>query len=154
MLKKIGIEQLQEGDFPLVEELLAIMQDQEADFTLTFRYLADHTSAGTKLLTKLEKLFNASQPLSHWLEKWQKRLATEGAPEKISAQMNATNPLFIPRNHRISKAIRNAEEDGDFAEVDTLLKVLQTPFIEQPDFAKYANAPSVEERVTRTFCGT
>ncbi len=68
--------------------------------------------------------------------------------------MNRVNPLFIPRNHRIHKAIEDAEASNDFSQVHLLTTLYENPFTEQPDFIDYAQPPTNEERVTRTFCGT
>ena len=67
--------------------------------------------------------------------------------------MNAVNPLFIPRNHRVEEAISHAI-DGDPGVFEDLVRVLARPYAEQPDDSRYAEPPALEERVTRTFCGT
>jgi uncharacterized protein YdiU (UPF0061 family) len=68
--------------------------------------------------------------------------------------MRAVNPAFIPRNHRIEAAIRAAEDRDDLAPFDELVRVLERPFEDQPEFASYALPPQPQERVLRTFCGT
>lgn len=154
LLKKIGIENPGDQDSSLLGELLALMQNQKADFTLTFRYLADHIRQGSDMTPQFQKLFKAPDAVTAWLESWQQRLAEENSPEVIQAQMNRVNPLFIPRNHRIHKAIEDAEARDDFSQVHLLTTLYENPFTEQPDFTDYAQAPTNEERVTRTFCGT
>ena len=67
--------------------------------------------------------------------------------------MNAVNPLFIPRNHRIEQAIQHAV-DGDMRVFRELQAVLAEPFDDHPELAHYADAPQPEERVFQTFCGT
>ena len=57
-----------------------------------------------------------------------------------AVRMNAVNPKFVLRNHLAEQAIRQAR-DGDFGEVNRLLKVLQRPFDEQPEHAAYAGFP-------------
>ena len=54
--------------------------------------------------------------------------------------MNRVNPKFVLRNHLAEGAIRNARE-GDFSEVQRLLRVLQRPFDEQPEHASDAGFP-------------
>ena len=154
LLKKIGIENPGDQDSSLLGELLALMQNQKADFTLTFRYLADHIRQGSDMTPQFQKLFKAPDAVASWLESWQQRLAEENSPEVIQAQMNRVNPLFIPRNHRIYKAIEDAEARDDFSQVHLLTTLYENPFTEQPDFTDYAQPPTNEERVTRTFCGT
>lgn len=154
MLKKIGIEIPCDQDDSLLGELLVLMQNQKADFTLTFRYLADHVRQGSDMSPQFQGLFHAPDAVAAWLKSWQARLAKENSPEIIQTKMNRTNPLFIPRNHRIHKAIEDAEAKNDFRLVDLLTTLYENPFTEQPEFIDYAQAPAKKERVTRTFCGT
>ena len=154
MLKKIGIKDPEDRDYGLVEELLFLMQDQDADFTLTFRYLADHTRQGAAMAPQFSELFNTPDAVAPWLETWQQRLAKIDAPGVITEEMNRINPLFIPRNHWIARAIQDAESKNDFNLVHRLTTLYENPFTEQPGFTDYARAPEGRERVTRTFCGT
>ncbi|MCG8551178.1 MAG: YdiU family protein [Desulfobacterales bacterium] len=154
MLKKIGIERPWDQDVSLLGELLALMETQKADFTLTFRYLADHVRQNSNMTMQFQRLFNAPDAVAAWLKSWQRRLAEENSPEVIREGMNRVNPLFIPRNHRIQKAIEDAEIKKDFTQVHLLAALFEKPFTQQPEFTDYAQAPAKAERVTRTFCGT
>ncbi len=154
MLKKIGIESPTDEDTVLLGELLDLMLNQKADFTLTFRYLSDHTRDGAAMTPEFKGLFKKSEAPENFLVKWRKRISKDNPPETIKERMDRINPLFIPRNHQIQKAIEDAETNDDFTRVHQLAQVLKHPFTEQPDLMAYANAPATEERVTRTFCGT
>ena len=68
--------------------------------------------------------------------------------------MRAVNPAFIPRNHRVEEMIVAAVERADFAPFETLGRVLERPYEDQPDLAHLAEPPRPEERVRHTFCGT
>jgi uncharacterized protein YdiU (UPF0061 family) len=68
--------------------------------------------------------------------------------------MLATNPAFIPRNHRVEAMIQAAVDDADFGPFEELLQVLSRPFDDQPQFAHYQDPPTSDERVLATFCGT
>jgi uncharacterized protein YdiU (UPF0061 family) len=70
------------------------------------------------------------------------------------AAMDAVNPAFIPRNHRIEAVIKAAVDQADFAPFEELVAVLARPFEDQPEFAEYAAPPAEFERVRATFCGT
>jgi uncharacterized protein YdiU (UPF0061 family) len=67
--------------------------------------------------------------------------------------MRRSNPIFIPRNHRVEEAIQ-AGNRGDYAPFHRLVEVLKNPFSEQPDSVEYESAPSPDEVVQATFCGT
>ena len=67
--------------------------------------------------------------------------------------MRAVNPRYIPRNHRIAALIDAAVERDDFAPFEELLKVLEKPYEDQPDFARYALPPEPQERVLQGLAG-
>ena len=67
--------------------------------------------------------------------------------------MRLTNPAFIARNHQVERALKAATA-GDLAPFETLLAVLRTPYSDQPGHENFADPPSPEEQIHRTFCGT
>jgi uncharacterized protein YdiU (UPF0061 family) len=144
--RKIGLRTHQDGDTALVEKLLAIMVKTGADFTLTFRRMADAVIVGS---------FAEGEDFEAWTDRWRERLLAEHAdPAETSRAMRAVNPAFIPRNHQIEAAIAAATEREDFSLFETLVTVLARPFDDQPDVAHLALPPLPEERVLQTFCGT
>ncbi len=58
--------------------------------------------------------------------------------------MRRTNPVFIPRNHRVEEAIK-AGNHGDYAPFHRLNYVLQHPFTAQSEFTDYEAAPLPNE---------
>ena len=153
MRAKIGLASEEEGDLDLIQSLLATLQQQGADFTLTFRRLA--ALAADEDVTDFAAAFNDPQAVAPWLERWRERLARDLQTQSArAAAMRKVNPAFIPRNHRIEQAIQAAVEDADFSLFEALLKVLATPYEDQPAFAPYAEPPLPAERVLQTFCGT
>lgn len=146
---KVGFAQSRDEDLPLIGELFRHMKDGNADFTLTFRRLADGDGSG------IGALFDNAAAIGVWLAKWRERLVLEDvAPDARAVAMRAVNPAFIPRNHRVEAAIVAAQSRGDFAPFAELLQVLARPFEDQPDFAAYADPPKPDEVVQQTFCGT
>jgi uncharacterized protein YdiU (UPF0061 family) len=86
--------------------------------------------------------------------RWKARLAQQPeSPAGIRERMERVNPLYIPRNHQVERAIQAAIV-GDLTVFHELNRVLQNPYTEQPGFESYAEPPTPEERVTETFCGT
>ena len=167
---KIGLPEATQEDVALALDLLKIMIEQRADFTLTFRALGDEllSGVGTEARTEAEAglgasatarpardLFDEPAVFDEWAARWRARLASVGADlEERRAAMHAANPHFIPRNHRVEQAIRAAEEQDDFGPFERLLEVLEEPYEEQPGRDEYSLPPRPEEQVTRTFCGT
>jgi len=68
--------------------------------------------------------------------------------------MNSVNPLYIPRNHLVERAIKLAIEDNDFSYMLKLSKALENPFIKQDVDADFSLPPKDDEKVHQTFCGT
>ena len=68
--------------------------------------------------------------------------------------MEEANPQIIPRNHRVEEVIA-AGRNGDMAPFHALLKAVTHPFAPLDETTEeYARAPTQDEQVTRTFCGT
>ncbi|WP_347310201.1 protein adenylyltransferase SelO [Defluviimonas sp. SAOS-178_SWC] len=138
---KIGLATEEPGDRALIEALLSRMAEGRADFTRTFRGLAEGTAAAE---------FAAPDAFEGWATDWQARLAREADPK---ATLATANPAYIPRNHRVEEAIRAAVA-GDFDPFHRLNAVLAHPFERCPEAEGYDAAPGEGEVVTRTFCGT
>ena len=151
-IAKIGIENGTDADWNLVQDLLSAMTAGEADFTLVFRSLPVALECGNDV--GVIRLFNQQEAISAWLSSWRTRLEnTSSDLREAITLMRKMNPIFIPRNHRVEEAIA-AGYDGDFAPFHRLNDVLKTPFSEQPDSAEYESAPTPDEVVHATFCGT
>ncbi len=147
---KIGIEAGDTRDGQMVETLLAAMSAGGADFTLVFRHLSDALESGND--HDVIALFDQPGAIIQWLGEWRVRLGDCDHGQAIGL-MRRTNPVFIPRNHRIEEAIA-AGNEGDFAPFHRLTELLQQPFTAQPEFAEYEAAPLPDEVVHATFCGT
>ena len=154
MRRKLGLSRADEGDADLAATLLSIMEADGADFTLTFRGLAECAGADSGIPSKVGDLFSEPASVAAWAERWAARIADdELSPAERRTAMRAENPLFIPRNHRVEEALAAAEE-GDLGPFERLRRVLARPFDDQPDEADLARPPRAGEAVTQTFCGT
>jgi serine/tyrosine/threonine adenylyltransferase len=152
--KKIGLFSERNGDEALVQDLLDAMAKNQADFTLTFRYLSDAALVpeGDR---QVRPLFADPATYDEWAVRWRHRISDEPeAPAVRRTAMRAVNPAFIPRNHRIEAVIAAAVGRDDFAPFEELLTVLSMPYEDQPAFAAYAEPPEPDQRVLQTFCGT
>jgi uncharacterized protein YdiU (UPF0061 family) len=151
--KKLGLFTERDDDQALAQALLDTMAQGKADFTLTFRRLSD--AAGTDGDREVRQLFAEPEAFDEWSGRWRQRMAQEPqTPAERQAAMRAVNPAFIPRNHRVEAVIAAAVTMDDYAPFEELIKVLATPFEDQPEAADYADPPKPEERVCQTFCGT
>jgi uncharacterized protein YdiU (UPF0061 family) len=153
MRRKLGLATAAPEDATLIKRLLSAMHHAEADFTLTFRTLAQ-AAQNLNEPALWRTLFAASPEFDGWLRDWQERLA--GDPQATServAGMRAVSAAFIPRNHRLQAALA-AAESGDYTLFHRLLAILQRPYDDQPEAAAYTLPPQPSERVLQTFCGT
>jgi uncharacterized protein YdiU (UPF0061 family) len=87
-------------------------------------------------------LFLDREAYDKWLAGYQQRLDAEHIEsDSRDAELNRTNPKFILRNYLAETAIRKAEDDGDYSEIDLLMQLLQKPFDEHPAHENYAGHP-------------
>jgi uncharacterized protein YdiU (UPF0061 family) len=151
--QKLGLATAQEDDVTLARDLLDLMAQSQADFTLTFRQLS--AAAGPGADDTVRQHFVDVSAFEGWADRWRRRLAQEPLdPAARRAAMEAVNPAFVPRNHRVEAVIRDAVERSDFSSFEELLTVLSQPFRDQAALSHYAAGPEEHERVRQTFCGT
>lgn len=150
---KIGLTPGVEGHVSCAHALLTLMAQHTADFTLTFRALAD---AATGDDSALRAVFGENAgALDTWLPRWQAHLAADGRDlAEVRTALRAVNPAFIPRNHQMERVIAAGVEAQDFGPFERFLAVLAKPYEDQPGQEDYALPPVPEERVLQTFCGT
>jgi len=155
MRAKTGLVTHRDEDEALINELFEVMAANRADFTLTFHYLSGLAVDSTDRDANLRALFEDPASIDRWLANWRSRLKEENSIDNDrQALMQAVNPVYIPRNHRIEAAIRAAEDHDDLSVFHDLHAVLQTPYERQPDKDVYMWPPEPDEVVQQTFCGT
>ena len=144
-----------EADRALANGYLAVLERHAVDFTLAFRRLSDALRGDTQ---GLMGLFGAgADDFAQWLTRWQERLGHPGAASaaELAQRMDAVNPIYIPRNHRVEQVIAAAIDEHDLAPFEVLLETVIQPFDEHPDRARFAQPATTDEsRGFRTFCGT
>ena len=154
LARKIGLSEPREGDAELCGDLLRLMAENQADHTLTFRHLCT-AAESPEADGPVRDGFVDPTAYDGWAGRWRTRLADDPQnPAERAAAMRAVNPAFIPRNHRVEEMIEAAVERDDFAPFETLLAVLSRPYDDQPEHARYAEAPEGGGVGYRTFCGT
>ena len=151
--RKVGFETEQEGDTALIQDLLARMAENAADWTLTFRRLCD-AAAGPDGDAAVRTLFADGGAYDGWAAGWRARLAAEPAPPPARASaMRRANPAVIPRNHLVEATLAAALQ-GDLGPFEALLDATAQPFEDRPGFEQYALPPTQADPSYRTFCGT
>lgn len=144
-----------EDDKALLESLMKVMDENQADFTLTFYHLSQLGNEKNDADTGLRDLFVNRDAIDAWLIDWRKRLSLGAASDsERQTSMQSVNPVYIPRNHQVEAVIRAAEDHGDFTLFHELHEVLQKPFEYQEGREHYMQPPLPDEVVLQTFCGT
>ncbi len=150
--QKFGLPADHKDNTEFIQKALQMMQAQHVDFTLFFSHLRRMEKAGHA--DKFSALFDDPKVGVEWLSVWRQMVNTSGIDLSDSqARMDAANPIYIPRNHRVEQAIQ-AGLKGDYSVMQRLAKVLENPMSEQADAAEFENPPEPDQRVTQTFCGT
>ena len=143
MRKKLGLQVAMEEDGSLIDELLTMMYQQQADFTNTFRSLSTDEA---------QDIFE-TEDFKTWQKKWYLRLQKENTSlEMAKYSMRNINPAIIARNHYVEEALKFAEQ-GDLSYVETLVDALRSPFTVKKEH-QYLQNPPKENGPFITYCGT
>lgn len=123
--RKLGLASY---DAELVQELLQLLVNSRADYTIFFRRLSAipeqiDTLKGSFYLPSSEEL---DQQWSRWLQRWRQRI---GDPAEASAAMKRVNPAITWREWLIAPAYQQAEH-GDTRAVQELQQVFSAPYDE------------------------
>ncbi|MGR5062082.1 protein adenylyltransferase SelO [Photobacterium sp. DNB22_13_2] len=155
MRNKLGLKEKLEHDTPLFASLFDLMKTQAVDYTLFFRTLSSIPHVDLKASSHhFQSLFKDLAPLEEWLSQYTNRLEKESLSNTDRLElMRASNPKYILRNYLAQQAIELAEK-GDFTLVEQLLKVLQSPFDEQPEFATFAVQPPEWGKALEISCSS
>ncbi len=145
MRAKLGLSAQvpQEQAHPLIDDLLPLLAANSVDFTSFFRRLA---AAARGDAEPVRGMVLDLAGIDAWLDRWR---ALQPDPDA----MDAVNPVYIPRNHRVEEAL-DAATDGDLGPLERLVAAVRSPYVERAEHAAYAD-PAPDGNVGyRTFCGT
>ncbi|MET3922938.1 protein adenylyltransferase SelO [Arthrobacter sp. UYEF20] len=128
---------------PLVDELVALIQESRADYTSFFRHLGK-AARGQAEPARGQVLDPAG--FDAWVRRWRAL-----APDADA--MDGVNPVYIPRNHLVEEAL-TAATGGNTGPLERLMGAVASPFDERPGLEHYAAAAPESFGPYRTFCGT
>jgi uncharacterized protein YdiU (UPF0061 family) len=136
------MEAVDQKDALLFADLLALLEGQ-VDYTRFFRSLCQFEGGSGAINNAFRDQFIDREAFDAWALCYRQRLQWEDSDDVRRRQrMQQVNPKFILRNYLAEQAIRKAEDDGDYSEVDRLLELLRSPCDEQEEFEAYAAVPS------------
>jgi len=146
MRDKLGLYGEDKEDKNLIMELLDWMQKNKVDYTNTFIFLMNMT------IENFEAYNNADFDL--WKIKWIKRLTLFGnSHDKSMELMNSSNPMVIPRNHKVEEALSLAN-NGDLTLFNKLIEIFKNPYLVNNDDLKFMCPSLHSDKKYQTFCGT
>ncbi|MFM1894510.1 MAG: hypothetical protein RIQ90_1676 [Bacteroidota bacterium] len=147
MLEKIGLFTQNTEGIALVDNLVTLMKQHGADYTLTFAGLCHPVEPS---LTPWEKLdFKAWK--ARWLQLSDKE--TTSIANRLK-QMQSKNPLFIPRNEWVEKLIDSTAKEHSFSAFHKAAKIFANPFILPKDPSLFIPSSESWEDSYKTYCGT
>ena len=144
MRDKLGLFGKSKDDKKLIDDLLTWMEKNKADYTNTFCYLMNVKIGNNSLYDDKEFI--------NWSKNWKNRISiNDNSKEKSLELMKETNPIIIPRNHKVEEALKAANEDN-LEVMNKLLSKFDNPYGEQKGIEDY-QLPSLDDNY-QTFCGT
>ena len=162
--RKLGIKECSSDDENLVAILLKMMEDTQADFTMTFRELSEldiDTLVQSAVTGKFsERFWTLTKLVKHeWFRDWCKLYAKHFTDDKSGDErckiMKKINPKYILRNWIAQQAIEKTEKN-DFSEVRFILQVLQNPYEDNAEANKkgFASEPPIWAKTLRVSCSS
>ena len=146
---KLGLPAGQAAPDALVQDIRSLLAADAVDFTIFWRRLShwiaaqdaeqtvDQRTDQSAAVASVRDLFLDRTAVDAWLERFAALHPAESRGQ-ASQRMLAVNPKFVLRNHLGELAIRAAQQK-DFSVVADLLKVLQSPFDEHPQYEAFAD---------------
>ncbi|WP_455538924.1 protein adenylyltransferase SelO [Terrisporobacter sp.] len=143
---KLGIFDKEEENKSIIEDLLSMMEKYKEDFTNTFVSLTYKKDMDRGMFITSE--------FKGWYENWQERLKSQGKSlDEVYELMKKSNPVVIPRNHRVEEALK-AADNGDLTVMEKLLCVLKNPYEYKENMEEYRQLAEPTDLPYRTYCGT
>lgn len=140
MHKKLALKANKESD-ELIFSLLKLLEENQADYTLTMRYLADVFADEEKWLA----LFHDKNSAKTWLKKYKNNIENSKISKQDFAQkIKENNPKFILRNWVAEICIRKAQDEKNYKMIDDLIKIFSNPFLEHEEF-EYLSKPAPQQ---------
>ena len=144
MRAKLGLANARAEDKDLVDDFLRLLQRHKADYTNSFLSLST---------PELQPPFDNCE-LQNWRQRWQECVVSDaGGMAAAKRIMQANNPLVIPRNHMVERALAAASA-GDMRDYQSLLAALQSPYQAHAEHRHYQQPAPASAGRYQTFCGT
>jgi uncharacterized protein YdiU (UPF0061 family) len=147
MRSKLALSNEENEDSMLIHDFLAILQQNQIDFTNAFQTLTLSTWKDSELGRATE--------FGQWKNRWEDRRQRQKlTKEESHTLMTKSNPAVIPRNHKVEEALAAAMDRNDYNVMERLVGVLSRPFEYLEGREEYKTPAPTSAKPYRTFCGT
>jgi hypothetical protein len=152
---KLGLTESRPEDTDLMADLFEMLWKQRVDYTRFFRALSLYTTVDGTVPLALRSEVPDATALEAWLAAYRDRLITERSRDaERQSRMARVNPVYILRNWLAERAIRKAEDERDFTEIERLRRLLRFPFSEQPHSEEYTESAPAWARDLVVSCSS
>ena len=137
MLAKFGLEKETADTVKIMLAFLDLLEESKADYSLSFRTLSSYSIGNNSL----DSLIPCDKKFRSWADSYDALLSEEDLSEQQRhKKMKQVNPCYVLRNYLLQQAIEKAE-NNDYSEIDTLLKLIRQPYVEQKGMEAYQQPP-------------
>lgn len=148
MGKKLGVISIGKEVKPLIESWLQYLQKHQLDFTNSYSSLQNLVGE----FNPEGNGFVVDSEFNKFLDLWKNQIQSQDITETKKI-MSQSNPIYIPRNHLVEKAIEFSYA-GDYSFAKELMSVLAHPYTFQEGKEDFARSPGKMQSGYKTFCGT
>lgn len=148
MGKKLGVISIGKEVKPLIESWLQYLQKHQLDFTNSYSSLQNLVGE----FNPEGNGFVVDSEFNKFLDLWKNQIQSQDITETKKI-MSQSNPIYIPRNHLVEKAIELSYA-GDYSFAKELMSVLARPYTFQEGKEAFAHSPGKMQSGYKTFCGT
>ena len=138
---KLGCGGLDDSSWnPLLDDFYTLMQTHRMDYTLTCRSLcAGHERDFLDQCADREAA-------GHWWHRYHEAVSESDRVLGLTQaqrleKMRTVNPKYVLRNWIAEEVIRAVRDDGNTEPFEQVFRILQSPYDEHPDAARYAAPP-------------
>ncbi|MEP6592012.1 MAG: protein adenylyltransferase SelO [Gemmatimonadota bacterium] len=147
MHAKLGWRTEEPDDLILQGELFSVLHREAVDYSRFFRALSHFDPAVPSSRRAVEAEAAAPGSIAVWLDRYAARLEREASvTAERQAGMLRVNPKFVLRNW-IAQEVIEAAEQGDFAPIESVRRLVAQPFDEHDEWERFAG-PSPAGRVS------
>lgn len=137
---RLGLATAADDDGKLAGDFLELLRTSGSDYHRSFRALSRWDASDGATLALREEISDVAG-LDAWLARYRERLTHEQHPhQERNAAMLRVNPRYVLRNWVAQEVIERAG-GGEYAVVDQVRELLDSPFDEHEGMERWAAAP-------------